>query len=177
VDSAPINAIPAGPTADPPATRSGLHRFRLAMAIVWTFVIMTLCWIPGRMVHDLEDGSRWFKIPDLDKVVHAGIFVIFSLLWARLGTSRRRLARVVLGGFGLAIITELVQRLAIVGRDGSVADTIVDFAGVLVGVVAVPLIEPLARFVEARIFREAVSQPGPANGTTVSVAEGARTSQ
>ena len=106
---------------------------------------------------------------DLDKVVHAGIFVVFSVLWARTLTIRRRFAWVALGGIALAILTELVQTLPIVGRDGEVSDALTDVAGVLVGIVLASLVEPVARFIESRIFRKAESQPVLLDVTTVIV--------
>ena len=116
------------------------------MAVLWTLVIMVLCWIPGSVVREIEDDSLWFEIPYFDKLVHGGIFIVFSILWARLGTSRRRFAWIALGGLGLAVITELVQR----ARRSSAATAVsptrpFDIAGVLVGIVAAPLVEPLAR--------------------------------
>jgi VanZ family protein len=151
-----VDAVPTTPSADdakrqPQAASTGLGRLRLGMAILWTVVIMLLCWLPGPMVQELEHGSSWFKIPDLDKLVHAGIFVVFSILWARALISRRRFAWVALGGVVLAILTELVQNLPIVGRDGEVSDAITDFGGVLAGMVLAPLVEPVARFIETLI--------------------------
>ena len=151
-----MDAVPTTPNLDDlkkplPAARAILSGVRVAMAVLWTVVIMMLCWLPGSMVHELEDGSSWFKIPDLDKIIHAGIFVVFSVLWARALTSRRRFAWVALGGFVLAILTELVQNLPIVGRDGEVSDAITDFGGVLAGMVLAPLVEPVARFIETLI--------------------------
>jgi hypothetical protein len=153
----------------PQAARTDLSGYRLAMAILWTIVIMMLCWLPGSIVQKLEDGSSWFDVPDLDKVIHAGIFVVFSILWARALSCRRRFAWVALGGLGLAIVTELVQKLPVVGRDGEISDAITDVAGVLVGMAAAPLVEPVARFIEARIFRIDISQPVILKGTTITV--------
>ena len=152
-----MDAVPTTPSADdaktqPQAASTGLGRLRLTMAILWTVVIMMLCWLPGPMVQELEHDSSWFRIPDLDKLVHAGIFVVFSILWLRVSSSPRRFAWVTLGGFALAAITELVQRLPAVGRDGSISDALTDAAGVLVGIVAAPLVEPVARFIESQIW-------------------------
>ena len=106
--------------------------------------------------------SSWFEIPDLDKVVHCAIFVIFAILWARVWSSRRRFAWVALGGFVLAVVTELVQLLPVVGRDGEIGDVLTDAAGVLIGIAIAPLVEPLARFLECRVFPEATARPVPA---------------
>jgi hypothetical protein len=118
------------------------------MAVGWTVVIMGLCWLPGQVVNELESGAGWFKLPNLDKLVHAWIFVVFSILWSRVWPSRYRFARIALAGLGLAILTELVQTVPILGRDGNVADAIADGAGILVGIAVAPLIEPVFRYVE-----------------------------
>jgi hypothetical protein len=139
------------------------------MAGLWTVVIMMLCWIPGSMVRDIEDGSPWFEIPDLDKLVHGGIFILFSILWGRVSTSRRRFAWIALAGLGLAVLTEVVQKLPIIGRDGSIADTVIDVAGVLVGLAAASLVEPIARAFESRLFRESSAGAIPPRATTKKV--------
>ena len=159
-----MKSVPTSPTLDeakgePAAYRFRLNPYRLAMASIWTVAIMTVCWLPGHMVRKLEDESSWFKIPDLDKVVHAGIFVLFSILWFGVWTSRRRFLWVTIGGIGLAMLTEAVQNLPVVGRDGSVADTLTDVAGVFVGILAAPIVEPLACWAESRIFRKSGPRP------------------
>ena len=169
--SFPTSPSSDGPTRQPPAARTDSNGYRVVMAILWTIVIMMLCWLPGSIVQKLEDGSSWFDVPDLDKVIHAGIFVVFSILWARALSCRRRFAWVALAGFGLAIVTEFVQNLAVVVRDGNIADTLTDGAGVLVGIVLVPLVEPFARLIESRIFQRIESQPITLNETTVIVDE------
>jgi hypothetical protein len=82
-------------------------------------------------------------------------------------SSRIRFAWVALAGFGLAVVTELVQNLPIVGRDGEVTDC----AGVLVGIISVPIVEPLARQVESWIWRKTTSQLGQSNEITMPVEE------
>jgi hypothetical protein len=153
VDPAPPTAGDGALNVQTGPVGSTLRAVRIAMAGLWTFVILLLCWIPGNMVRKFEGDSSWFfHVPDLDKIVHASIFIVFSLLWARAWPLRRPFRWIALAGFGLAILTEVVQKLAIIGRDGSVGDTVVDFAGVLVGLVAVPLVDPLAKIVESRLF-------------------------
>jgi VanZ family protein len=118
---------------------------------------MALCWLPGIIVNRIERGSGWFQIPDLDKVVHAGIFVIFSVLWLRVVSARNKYLLVGVAGIMLAALTELVQNLPIVGRDGSIEDTITDIAGAVAGLAIAPLVEPLLRYLETRLFRDSTS--------------------
>jgi uncharacterized membrane protein YccC len=122
------------------------------MAFFWTLVILALCWIPYEWVQSVENGSSWFEIPNLDKVIHWGIFAIFSVLWLRLGSSRWRYAWVGLGGLALAVISEMGQNLPVIGRDGDVGDAITDLIGISIGLAIAPWIEPLLRSLESRIF-------------------------
>jgi hypothetical protein len=138
---------------------SDLTIYRALMAVLWTIVIMLLCWLPGRVVERVEAGSGWFKIVNLDKAIHSAIFVIFALLWARVGSSRRRFAWIAVGGVIFAAITELGQLIPAVGRDANVRDLIADSTGVLIGIVAFPWAEPWCQLIESRLFRESRSNP------------------
>lgn len=134
--------------------RASLPRLRIAMAIGWTLVILFLCWMPGGWVQEVEGDRPWLQIPNLDKLVHWGIFVVFTLLWLRTGTSRAMYAWVALGGLALATITELGQELPAIGRDGSVGDVIGDMIGVAIGLLVARRVEPWLGRVEARLFGE-----------------------
>jgi len=105
-----------------------------------------------RWVREVEQSSPWFELPDLDKVVHWGIFCVFALLWLRTSRSRLRYWFVALGGLALAAITELVQNLPIVNRHGSVADALADLTGVIIALAIAKWVEPSLRFVESRLF-------------------------
>jgi VanZ family protein len=99
-------------------------------------LILVACWIPPQHLAVDESTGGFLKIPNLDKVVHTGIFFVFAVLWMRLGTGRRWAMRVLIGGVLLAIISELGQELPFVGRDAGVMDTLADVAGVVLGIVA-----------------------------------------
>lgn len=126
---------------------------RLALAVTWTLVICILCWMPRFLVQEVEGDSPWFQIPDLDKVIHWGIFFLFTVLWLRTGASKWRYAWVALAGLALAAITEIGQTLPAVGRDGEIGDGITDMIGVAIGLAVAPWIEPLWRWAESRVFR------------------------
>jgi len=150
----PENDQAVARTAVPAAVGSTLKAVRIAMAALWTSVIFFLCWMPGEWVQEVAKGSPWFQVPDLDKVVHWGIFVLFTVLWLRTGTSRRRYAWVALGGLAVAAITELVQMgVPAIGRDGEVGDAITDLIGVAIGLAIFRWIEPLLRRVESLLWR------------------------
>jgi VanZ family protein len=68
--------------------------------------------------------------PGVDKLVHAGLFLLLALTarWAGIGRS------VVIGVLVLyAAVSEVVQGLDVIGRDASPADWIADLLGVLAG--------------------------------------------
>ena len=76
----------------------------------------------------------------LDKFVHAGIFTVFTVLWLRTRPAGRTSHLwILLVGTALAAITEAVQNLPIINREGEFEDAMADFAGVLFGFPAVPL--------------------------------------
>ncbi len=161
-------------TAPPVTGRSALRYFRLATAVIWTLLILVLCWLPTEFVDEVESESSWFRIPNLDKVVHGGIFVVLPIVWLRLSsspgisnhvarsTSRQTIWMVILGGFAFGVLTELGQLVPIVGRDAEASDLVMDFIGVLIGVAIAPLVEPWIRFVERRLFREPATELVPA---------------
>jgi uncharacterized protein (DUF486 family) len=133
-------------------TPSLIKAVRLAMASIWTIAILVLCWMPVDWIEEVEQTSDWFEIPNLDKVVHWGIFVVFAVLWLRVGTSRWRYAWV-----ALAVITEFVQTLPLVSRDGNVADGVSDMIGITIGLIVARWIEPLLRGLESWVFRRAAA--------------------
>ena len=107
---------------------------RALLASCWTLVILALCWLPRSMMPANEGAARPFFIPHFDKLIHAGIFAIFGLLWMRVGDSPRR-GRWVLGaGIALAALSELGQELPIVNRDAGLADGLADGLGVVAGI-------------------------------------------
>lgn len=142
----------ASPAVNPEVGPS-LKAIRIAMATAWTVVICVLCWTPGAIVNRIEQESPWVKlIPDFDKVVHWGIFALFAVLWLRTTTSRRRYLRVGLAGLALAVVTEVVQDIAPVGRDGELADGITDLIGTAIGLIVARWVEPVFRWAESLVF-------------------------
>jgi VanZ family protein len=69
-------------------------------------------------------------IPDLDKVVHAGLFLLLAATtWWRFAGARAGLVAVIAYG-GLS---EVVQWIGLANRDGDVRDFCADAAGALLG--------------------------------------------
>jgi VanZ like family len=152
-----VSPLPSSPiVTDPPhgqSSRPDLKSLRMAAAVIWTLAIMTLCWLPSDVVDTVEESSSWFEIHDFDKAVHCVLFLVFAVLWCRIWSFRGRYAVVGLMAIGLAALTELVQLLPAIGRDGNVADGATDMLGCVIGLALVPLVEPLLRSIETRLFR------------------------
>ena len=69
-------------------------------------------------------------IPNLDKVVHAGLFLLLAVTtWWRFGARWAGLVSVI--AYGAA--SEVIQSLALAHRDGDVRDFFADAAGALLG--------------------------------------------
>jgi len=117
-------------------------RFRLLSAVLWTIVIMVLCWTPQVWLTVEEKPGSWAVLLHLDKVVHAGIFGVFAVLWLRaLPAGSNRFLWVGLAGTALAAITEIVQTVPIINREGEFQDAVADVVGVLIGFLFFPWIE------------------------------------
>jgi glycopeptide antibiotics resistance protein len=153
VSSAPTGCERSSPTAHAGPPRDLLKSIRVAAAVAWSVIILALCWIPRHYVAEIEDQSSWFDIPNLDKIVHCGIFVVFALLWLRVAPSRRTAFFVLLGGFVLGAISELGQLVPIVNRDAEIGDLVTDSIGLLIGLAIASVVEPLFRWLERLVFR------------------------
>ena len=117
-------------------------RFRLLSAVLWTIVILVLCWTPQIWLPVTEGPGSWAHFLRLDKVVHAGIFAVFAVLWLRaLPAGSNRFLWVGLAGAALAAITEIVQNVPIINREGEFQDAVTDVVGVLIGFLFFPWIE------------------------------------
>jgi len=104
------------------------------MAVLWTIVILVLCWTPQVLLPVSESPESLTHKLHLDKFVHAGIFAVFTLLWLRTRpASKTMYLWVLLAGTALSAITEIVQNLPIINREGEFQDALADFAGVLFG--------------------------------------------
>jgi VanZ family protein len=134
-----------------------VRTYRVTAAVLWTVVILALCWMPRQVVHKVEQQSSWFEIHHFDKAVHCGIFVILSVLWARVWPAWQRYAWVSLIALALAAISELGQLIPAVGRDANFADGATDMLGCVIGLAIFPLVEPFLLSIETRIFSRSYS--------------------
>jgi hypothetical protein len=104
-------------------------------------------------MHKVEYES-FFRLPSLDKLVHGVIFIVLAILWLRVASSRRAVWTIILGGFALGIISEVGQLMPFVQRDANLFDMLTDWAGVLIGVAAAPVLEPWLARLERRLVPE-----------------------
>ena len=111
---------------------------RVLPALAWTLVILALCWWPRAYMGIIERPDRPFFVPNVDKLVHLGMFAGFAFLGMRVGSSatRARGVAILLVGGGVAVLTEMVQNTRFVNRDGNAADALADVVGLVVGLVA-----------------------------------------
>jgi hypothetical protein len=130
---------PGGPSLGEPPHPQILG---LTMAIGWTLVIMILCWIPNIVIHRFEGNGTFFQVPNVDKLVHSGIFIVFAVLWLRALSGSRRMYVVGISGILLAILTEAVQEVPMIGRDATLGDVVADSVGVLMGIAIAPWVMP-----------------------------------
>jgi VanZ family protein len=110
------------------------------LAIGWTLLIVVLCWTPREHLPASEDAPSLFKLAQMDKVLHAALFAGFAFLWRR-ATSPRSVVVIAVSGIALAVITELGQATALVGRDADLMDGVADTAGTALGLLAAALWE------------------------------------
>lgn len=117
------------------------HRFRV-LAILWTMGIMLACWIPVHFEIPPRSPLGWQSfLPDLDKMVHLGLFLIFATLWFVALDRRWRPGRILLGGIALATVTELVQSIPAIGRSCDFDDAVYDVIGVVTALAIMSVIQ------------------------------------
>ncbi len=136
-------------------------RLRTTSAVLWTLVILVLCWTPQSFLPEEGVGPRFILgILGLDKIVHAGIFTVFAVLWLRaLPGGWARYWWVALAGTALAGLTEAVQNLPIIRRDGEFQDVVADVVGLVIGLPAYLWLETLLG--RWRAARPVEAIPGP----------------
>ena len=123
-----IDALRAsGPSPEPHLKRPCSMSRRILLALAWTVLVLVLCWIPGRWLGREGPGGQ------SDKLAHAGMFVVFSWLWAWAVAPSMRTARILGAGLLLALVTEVGQAVPLIGRDPDPFDALADSIGACVG--------------------------------------------
>jgi hypothetical protein len=101
-------------------------------ALLWAAFILFLCLLPGSSLPEWD----WFALLDLDKAVHAGMFLVQALLLAR-AFRARGMARWALAAVAIAVAhgvaTEFMQGLEALGRRTDPNDMIANTVGAVFG--------------------------------------------
>jgi hypothetical protein len=109
---------------------------RALPAIIWTGLILVFCLVPSSWLGPVGPPGEpsWLDrilgmtpIP-ADKVVHAGIFGVFGLLWRWAGASWRR---TLVGGLVVGVVSELGQSIPGLDRQTDAADLFADLIGLV----------------------------------------------
>ena len=103
--------------------------------VTWTVFMLVLFLIPSQNI----PGSR--EIPNLDKVVHVGFFLVFTILFMRDLLKIRDLKSILLGYIFttflvvlfFAIMVEFLQDNMNLGREGDINDILYDLFGFILG--------------------------------------------
>ena len=109
---------------------------------------MVLTLMPGRYI----DHQDFIRIPNFDKIVHMGLFLVFAILFYGLlaGDSfsgRYRyfpLFITLLTSIGYGVLIEFFQRY-VPGRDPDIYDAFADSAGALFGIVVILIKKNISR--------------------------------
>ncbi len=103
-------------------------------ALVWTLLILFLCWMPRSWLRPTEAVVREVALGtwNIDKVVHLALFLGFGALWIGAGL---RWIMVLLGGLVITMMTEVGQYLVpALERSLHFADILADLVGLVIGV-------------------------------------------
>jgi len=98
--------------------------FRLA--VLWTLLIMVALTIPGSSIPDSN-------ILQLDKLIHASLFLVLTLLWlAALSQGSLLRGMIILAAIlAYAVLTELYQEVMPIRRSADLLDSLADAVGAL----------------------------------------------
>lgn len=101
--------------------------------VLWSIVIAYLTFSSGDSLPKID-----LKIPHIDKIVHFGLFFIFSFFTLLESKSSKALTVATLTGLGYAGFIEIVQWLALPARSGDWFDFMADAAGLFLALLILP---------------------------------------
>ena len=107
---------------------------KYVLSSIWFAIMCFLLFSPSS---GLPKGGL-FKIPHLDKIVHIGLFAVLCVLylydaWRLRLTGTKNFLLFVFFSIMFAILSELIQKHFINGREGSVLDFCADITGLILG--------------------------------------------
>lgn len=120
----------------------------LCAALFWSGLIIFLCLLKSSDIPQIE-------IPYLDKVIHAGLHFVFTLLWFfyfknKIGSMKNLkllLISLVLSIF-FGIVIELMQKFFTVTRSADVFDVIANLFGATLAVVSIIFLNKYKQIVD-----------------------------
>lgn len=114
------------------------------LALIWTACIVVGLTLPGSA---MPSNRLW----EFDKIIHAGLFFVLTLLWLS-ALTRGRLDRglaVLAVILAFSVLTELYQGMLPFGRQADMLDAAADSVGAAIGFVLwVPLRQGMDRWSE-----------------------------
>jgi VanZ family protein len=99
---------------------------KLFLAIGWLLFISVLFFLPGS---DLPKDSWFDRIPQFDKLVHAGFFFVLLWFWNWCLNQRRVVWMLLLIAVGYGLLVEFIQLYFVSGRSFDLLDWAADSAG------------------------------------------------
>lgn len=97
---------------------------RFWFAWLWSFAILVACTLPGKDI-------PMAPVVGFDKLVHAGLFFIWIILW--LLPAKKNVVSYILLGMGYGLALEFYQQLLPFDRSFDWWDAVADAAGVILG--------------------------------------------
>lgn len=118
-------------------------------SILWAIIILLLCGAPSSEFPSMG----LLNIPHLDKVVHFGLYVVFTLLLVSENNSLRLSGGItrksVLIGFTLGVvygaIIEIMQLLVFTSRGAEIFDFLANLVGSITAILCYKLLNKLSR--------------------------------
>jgi VanZ family protein len=96
-------------------------------SLVWTFLILLACSLPGKEIPEAP------LFPHFDKLVHFGLFFVWSILWLARYPSRWLV--ILVSGIIFGIFIEFYQEWLPIGRSFDWWDAVADSFGAVTGTI------------------------------------------
>jgi hypothetical protein len=105
------------------------------IAGLWSLVMLVVHIIPRAQIEATRVSRDLSHTSGADKLLHAGMFALFLVLWSRVGSFRPSAVAAV--GLAYGATLEFLQQRLVQGRSGSLEDLAADALGLVAGLAAV----------------------------------------
>jgi VanZ family protein len=99
--------------------------------VFWSLAMLVVHFIPRAQIEATRVSRNLAHTSGADKLVHAGMFALFLVLWSRAGGFRP--SAVAAAGLAYGAALEFLQDRLVQGRSGSLEDLAADALGLIVG--------------------------------------------